>query len=94
MCYNNYIEFERRQKMLIEKQELLKSIEDLPEEIVLQLLDYMEYLKFNYIVNQAPKELIIKDKEDLKKKLEAGIESTEKGEVFSLEEVLEEVKKI
>ena len=80
--------------MSIEKQELLKSIEDLPEEIVLQLLDYMEYLKFNYIVNQAPKELIIKDKEDLKKKLEAGIESTEKGEVFSLEEVLEEVKKI
>ena len=80
--------------MLIEKQELLKSIEDLPEEIVLQLLDYMEYLKFNYIVNQAPKELIIKDKEDLKKKLEVGIESTEKGEVFSLEEVLEEVKKI
>ena len=54
----------------------------------------MEYLKFNYIVNQAPKELIIKDKEDLKKKLEVGIESTEKGEVFSLEEVLEEVKKI
>ena len=80
--------------MSIEKQELLKSIEDLPEEIVLQLLDYMEYLKFNYIVNQAPKELIIKDKEDLKKKLEVGIESTEKGEVFSLEEVLEEVKKI
>ena len=80
--------------MSIEKQELLKTIEDLPEEIVLQLLDYMEYLKFNYIVNQAPKELIIKDKEDLKKKLEAGIESTEKGEVFSLEEVLEEVKKI
>ena len=80
--------------MSIEKQELLKTIEDLPEEIVLQLLDYMEYLKFNYIVNQAPKELIIKDKEDLKKKLEAGIASTEKGEVFSLEEVLEEVKKI
>ena len=80
--------------MSIEKQELLKTIEDLPEEIVLQLLDYMEYLKFNYIVNQAPKELIIKDKEDLKKKLEVGIESTEKGEVFSLEEVLEEVKKI
>ena len=80
--------------MSIEKQELLKTIEDLPEEIVLQLLDYMEYLKFNYIVNQAPKELIIKDKEDLKKKLEAGIESTEKGEVFSLEEVYEEVKKI
>ena len=80
--------------MSIEKQELLKSIEDLPEEIVLQLLDYMEYLKFNYIVNQAPKELIIKYKEDLKEKLEAGIESTEKGEVFSIEEVLEEVKKI
>ena len=52
--------------MSLEKQELLKSIETLPEEIVLQVLDYMEYLKFNYIINQTPEELIIKDKEILK----------------------------
>ncbi len=80
--------------MSVEKQELLKSIETLPEEIVSQVLDYMEYLKFNYVVNHAPEELIIKDKEDLIKKLEKGIESTNNGEVYSLEEVFEEVQKI
>lgn len=80
--------------MSIEKQELLKSIETLPEELALQVLDYMEYIKFNYITNRAPDKLIIKDKEDLKNKLEKGIESTEKGEVYSLEEVFEEVQKI
>ncbi len=80
--------------MSIEKQELFKSIETLPEELALQVLDYIEYLKFNSIIYNAPKDLIIKDEEDLKKKLEEGIESTEKGEVYSLEEVFEEVQKI
>ncbi len=80
--------------MSVEKQELLKSIETLPEELTLQVLDYIEYLKFNSVINNAPQDLIIKDKEDLKKKLEAGIESTEKGEIYSLEEVFEEVQKI
>ncbi len=80
--------------MSAEKQELLKSIETLPEELALQVLDYIEYLKFNSVINNAPQDLIIKDKEDLKKKLKAGIESTEKGEVYSLEEVFEEVQKI
>lgn len=80
--------------MSVEKQELLKSIETLPEELALQVLDYIEYLKFNSVINNAPQDLIIKDKEDLKKKLKDGIESTEKGEVYSLEEVFEEVQKI
>ena len=80
--------------MSIEKQELIKSIETLPETLTLQVMDYIEYLKFNSVVNNAPQDLIIKDKEDLKKKLEIGIESTEKGEVYSAEEVFEEVQKI
>lgn len=80
--------------MSVEKQELLKSLETLPEEIVSQVLDYMEYLKFNYVVNHAPDSVVIKDKDDLIKKLEKGIESTNNGEVYSLEEVFEEVQKI
>lgn len=46
------------------------------------------------VVNYAPEELIIKDKEDLKKKLEEGLKDIENGNVCSLEEVFEEVKKI
>ena len=35
--------------MSIEKQELLKSIETLPEELASKVIDYMEYVKFMYI---------------------------------------------
>ncbi len=79
--------------MSLEKQELLKSIETLPEEIVLQVLDYMEYLKFNYIINQTTEELIIKDKENLKKKLEEGLKDIENGNVCSLDEAFLEIEK-
>ena len=80
--------------MSIEKKELIKSIESLPEELTLQALDYIEYLKFNSVINNAPQNLEIKNVEDLKNKLELGIESTEKGEVFSIEEVFEDVQRI
>ena len=80
--------------MSAEKQELLKSIETLPEELASKVIDYMEYVKFMYITNKAPEELIIKDKKDLMMKLEQGIESTEKGDVYSSEEVFEEVQNI
>lgn len=76
------------------KQEILQSIETLPEELANQVLDYMEYIKFNYVVNKAPDSVIIKDKNDLIQKIAKGIESTDKGEVYSLEEVFEEVQKI
>lgn len=76
------------------KQEILQSIETLPEELANQVLDYMEYIKFNYVINKAPDSVIIKDKNDLIQKITKGIESTDKGEVYSLEEVFEEVQKI
>ncbi|MCX4303757.1 MAG: hypothetical protein OSJ66_07115 [Clostridia bacterium] len=80
--------------MSIEKQELLNSIESLPEELASQVLDYMEYVKFMYVINQAPDSVVIKDKDDLIKKLEKGIESTNNGDVYSLDEVFDEVQKI
>lgn len=76
------------------KQEILQSIETLPEELANQVLDYMEYIKFNYVVNKAPDSVTIKDKNDLIQKIAKGIESTDKGEVYSLEKVFEEVQKI
>lgn len=79
--------------MSVEKQELLKSIETLPEELTLQALDYIEYLKFNSVINNAPQDLIIKDKEDLKKKLEEGLKDIENGNVCSLDEAFLEIEK-
>ncbi len=79
--------------MSIEKQELLKSIETLPEELIVQLLDYMEYLKFTSVINNAPKDLIIKDEKDLIEKLEEGLQDIEDGNVCSLDEAFEEIEK-
>ena len=79
--------------MSIEKQELLKSIETLPEELIVQLLDYMEYLKFTSVINNAPKDLIIKDEKDLREKLEEGLQNIESGNVCSLDEAFEEIEK-
>ena len=79
--------------MSIERQELLKSIETLPEELIVQLLDYMEYLKFTSVINNAPKDLIIKDEKDLREKLEEGLQDIEDGNVCSLDEAFEEIEK-
>ena len=79
--------------MSIEKQELLKSIETLPEELIIQLLDYMEYLKFTFVINNAPKDLIIKDEKDLREKLEEGLQDIEDGNVCTLDEAFEEIEK-
>jgi len=72
--------------MTVKNQELYNIIERLPEELSIKVLDYIEYLKFSNATNNAPEELIIKDKEDLKKKLGEGIKDFENGNVCSLEE--------
>ena len=79
--------------MSIERQELLKSIETLPEELIIKLLDYMEYLKFTSVINNVPEELVIKDEEDLRQKLEEGLQDIEDGNVCSLDETFEEIEK-
>ena len=47
--------------MTIKQQELYNVIESLPEELSIKVVDYIEYLKFTYTANKAPKNLIIKD---------------------------------
>ena len=80
--------------MTIKKQELYNVIERLPDELSIKVLDYIEYLKFSNVTNNAPEELTIKDKEDLKKKLEEGIEDFENGNICSLDEAYLEVQEV
>ncbi len=77
-----------------QKQRLYNVIEELPEELSNKVIDYVEYLKFSYIISNAPKELIIKDNEDLRKKIGEGIQDTENGKVCSIEETFLEIKEI
>ena len=72
--------------MSIQKQKILETIETLPEELANQVIDYIEYIKFVYVSNKAPENIIIKDKKDLVKKLEEGINDIDNGNVCSLDE--------
>ena len=80
--------------MTARKQELYNVIEALPEELSNKVMEYIEYLKYSAIINNAPKNLIIKDKKDLRKKLEEGIKDTENGRVCSLDEAFLEIDSI
>ena len=80
--------------MTVKKQELYNIIEELPKELSIKVLDYIEYLKFYIIVNNAPQNIIIKDKQDLRRKLLEGIKDTDNGNVCTINEAFSEVEKI
>ncbi len=63
--------------MTVKKQEICNIIETLPEELSNKVIDYIEYLKFTSVTNQAPESVIVKDEDDLREKLEKGIEASE-----------------
>ena len=80
--------------MTAKQQELYNVIETLPEEFSTKVLDYIEYLKYSAITSKAPENLIIKDKKDLRAKLEEGIKDTERGNTCSLDEAFLEIDKL
>ena len=77
--------------MTVKQQELFDIIQTLPEDFLNKTIEYIEYLKYSYIVNNAPKNLIIKDRVDLRNKLEEGIKDTESGKVCSIDEAFSEI---
>lgn len=78
--------------MTVRNQELYNIIEALPEELSNKVLEYIDFLKYAEITNKAPESLIIKDKKDLRKKLEEGIKDSENGNVCSLDEAFAEIE--
>ena len=80
--------------MSIEKQRIIETLENLPEELTNKIIDYIEYLKFEYVNSKAPENLIIKNEEDLKNKLLAGLDDIENGRVYTLEQVFDELQMI
>ena len=55
--------------MSIEKQRLYNEIDTLPEELTNQVINFIEYLKISHLDTEAPDEIMIKSKKDLKQKL-------------------------
>lgn len=80
--------------MTAKKQELCNIVETLPDELSSKVIDYIEYLKFTTIITQAPEDVVAKDMDDLRRKLEEGIEDSESGRVCSIEDAFAKVEKI
>lgn len=79
--------------MTATKQELYNTIDLIPGSLAKELLNYADYLTRKYIEKTMPEELIIKDKEDLKKKLSERIEKIESGKakMLTIDEVFDEI---
>ncbi len=78
--------------MTIKQQELYNMIETLPEEFLNKVIEFIEYLKYTDVVNNESQDFIIKDKKDLRKKLEEGIKDTDNEKVCSIDEAFSEIE--
>ena len=80
--------------MSIEKQRLYNEIDTLPEELTNQVINFIEYLKISYVDADAPNNIMIKSKKDLKEKLQKGIDDINANRVYSIEEVFNKIDNI
>ena len=80
--------------MTIKQQELYNKIETLPEEFLNKVIEFIEYLKYTNVDNNESQDFIIKDKKDLRKKLEEGIKDTDNEKVCSIDEAFSEIETI
>lgn len=80
--------------MSIQKQRLYNIIENLPDELSIKVIDYIEYLKFVYTTNSSPKDLIINSNNDLVEKIGKGIKDTDDGKVCTIDEAFIEIDEI
>lgn len=80
--------------MSIEKQKLYNAIETLPEGLTNQVIDFIEYLKLSHMDLEAPDNVIIKSKKDLKEKLQKGLNDIQENKVYSLNDVFAELENI
>ena len=80
--------------MSIEKQKLYNEIETLPEELTIQVVNFIEFLKLSYVDGEAPESVTIKSKKDLKEKLQKGMKDIKENKVYSLYEVFAKIDNI
>ena len=80
--------------MSIEKQMLYNEIDKLPEELTRQVFNFIEYLKMSYIDSEAPDNIKIKSKKDLKEKLQKGLDDIKENKVYSLDDFFAKIDNV
>ncbi len=78
------------------KKELYETIDLFPDEIANELLNYAEFLASRYFEKEMPDRVVIKDSEDLRKKIQERIKRGESGKekMLSIDEAFKELDKI
>ncbi len=59
-----------------------------------QVVNFIEYLKLSYIDTDAPENVTIKSKKDLKEKLQRGLDDIKSNKVYSLDDVFAKIENI
>ena len=77
--------------MTTKQKEICNIIETLPDELTNQVIDFIEYLKLSYVDAEAPENVTIKSKKDLKEKLQKGLDDVRENKVFSLDEAFAKI---
>lgn len=80
--------------MSIQKQRLYNIIENLPDELSIKVIDYIEYLKFVYATNSSSEDLIINSNNDLVEKISKGIKDTDDGKICTIDEAFIDIDEI
>ena len=80
--------------MSIEKQRLYNEIDTLPEELTNQVINFIEYLKISYVDTDAPDNIMIKSKKDIKEKSQQGVVGICAISVYAIEEVVNKIDNI
>ncbi len=82
--------------MTATKQKLYNTIKLIPDSVAKELLNYADYLTSKYIEKTMPKELIIKNREDLKQKLGKRIAKIESGKakMLTIDEAFDEIDSV
>ena len=78
--------------MSIEKQKLFNEIETLPEELINQVINFIDYLKISYFDTDVPDSVTIKS--NLKEKLQKGLDDIDANRVYSLDETFAKIDNI
>ncbi len=75
------------------KKELYETIDLFPDSIAKELLNYADFLASKYFKETMPKRVVIKDNDDLKKRLQERVEKIESGKekMLTVDEAFKEI---
>ena len=78
--------------MTAKQKELCDIVETLSDDISCKVIDYIEFLQYTSIMKEIPETLLINNKEDLRRMIKEGIKASEENEVYSADDVFNEIE--